>query len=167
MLQRLDKHYATWFDEQALAQGSKPRAEKERIKDPTFLEYERQFNLRNEQEKLAILRILRVSDISELSDTDQLAPIRAELLTFVHKEGWNCSGDFLKACEVGRRCYALLLVDQPDVRKEFADQNYRNALGDARLIKDALFLQGGILSNDKHVKRMASYVELDSVSSLG
>ncbi len=164
MLERLDAHYASVFDETSLREGSKPRKER---KDAKSLEYQRQFKAGVEHERQVILLLLgKIKEISELPVPKELKPMRARFLAFIRKESPECSGDYLRAVGVARYCYALLLAEVRKMRTEFSKRDYLNVFGDTRIIQNALFLQAEILSGDRPLKRMASYAGLNCVNKI-
>ncbi len=77
-----------------------------------------------------------------------------------------CVNNYLKAIDIARRCYALLLMEKIKIRNEFASPDYDNVFGDTTAIQNALFLKAAILSEDKQLRRMAGYVRLECVKSL-
>ena len=162
MLERLDSHFRSVFDESSLIEASKPKNERT---DARFLEYQNQFKADVEHERNVILLLLgKIKDISELPSPKELEQKRTQFLAFIQKEAPQCSGDYLKTVGVARHCYALLLAEKLKMRTEFSKQDYLNVFGDTRIIQNALFLQAGIFSGDKPLKRMASYAGLDCVN---
>jgi hypothetical protein len=165
LLERLDQYYRGVFNEESLLAASKSRRERRQQKDTEFLEYEGQLAAGVENEKQALLLLLgKLKDISELPLPDELKEKRLQFLAAIQREALNCSGDYLRAVNVARHCYALLLMEKLKMRTEFAKPGYLNVFGDTAIIQNALFMRAEILSSDKPLKRMASYAGLGCVS---
>jgi hypothetical protein len=129
-LERLDQHYRGVFDEERLSADSKPREEKERLRDTRFLEYQGESVKGVESERKAILWLLgQLNDVSELPPPKALEKHRAAFRAFIQDEAPRCAGEFLKGALVARYSYALLLMEKLNIRTEFADEAYLNVLG--------------------------------------
>jgi hypothetical protein len=153
-IERLDRFYRSIMDESSLLEESRPRGLRT---DAKFLNRERRWMEIIQQEKQAILLILGVRDISKLAMPKDMSEKRTQLLAFIRREAPKCRADFVRSIGVARHCYALLLIEDRQIRTEFSKPDYRNVLGDTFVLHNALFLQAKILSGDKPLKRMASY----------
>lgn len=159
-LERLDEAYRKEFDEERLSNAAKG------LKDTKLLNYERRRLEDIGAEKDAVLSIIRVTDIASLPAPRELEGPRADLLASIRAGVSACVNNYLKAIDIARRCYALLLMEKIKIRNEFASPDYDNVFGDTTAIQNALFLKAAILSEDKQLRRMAGYVRLECVKSL-
>jgi hypothetical protein len=90
----------------------------------------------------------------------------AGLLHQIQSKGARCFKDYRQCIEVARLCFALLLIEDREARRRFNSKGSVNGFGDAALIKDALFFNAKILSNDFGVRRMARYCGITTVREL-
>jgi len=81
----------------------------------------------------------------------------------------RCVGNFVLSCCTAEFTYALLLVNiyhKDSSEREKFIQNHKNLFGDTSMIRDALFFDAQILSDDeKHVHKMASYCQICCLKS--
>ena len=93
-------------------------------------------------------------------------PARSSLLKQIQSKALRCFKDYRQSIETARLCFALLLIEDPEARHLFNSKGSVNGFGDAALIKDALFFNAKILSNDFGVKRMAGYCGIITLPEL-
>ena len=160
-LERLDEAYKKEFDEERLSNAARG------LKDAKRLEYERRRLESIRAEKDVIRSIIGVTNIASLPAPRELQGQRADLLAFIRAGVPACVNNYLKAVDIARHCYALLLIEKIAIRNEFAwpVPDYDNVFGDTAAIQNALFLEAAILSEDKPLRRMARYAGLGCVRS--
>ncbi len=159
-LERLDEACRKEFDEKRLSNAARG------LKDAKLLKYERGRLENIRAEKDAVRSIIGVTDIASLPAPRELQGARADLLAFIRAGVPTCVNQYLKAVDIARHCYALLLMEKLAIRTEFASPDYDNVFGDTAAIQNALFLKAAILSEDKQLRRMAGYVGLECIKSL-
>lgn len=158
-LQRLDEPFSLVLDMEGMEEESKPRQHRT---DPVFKARRVRQLASIEEAKREILRLLKVKSIEELPKKNALASLQAELQNFITGAAPLCHLHWGNSIEVACHCYALLVIQDRQIRNEFAKSasDYPNVLGDTALVQNALFLRAGILSDDFAPKKMTSYIGL-------
>lgn len=156
-LQRLDPAFRSIFDETKLLEESHPRKLRA---DSEFQERLQGEKAQLEDAKQQILNILGVPSIAELLDRNALTGLQERIQRDITRNAPACRYSWEDSVKVAVLCFALLLIREGKARTRFGRDDKPNVLGDAMLIRDALFLHAGILSNDKEVRKMASFTGL-------
>src|ERR1017187_2847563 len=79
---------------------------------------------------------------------------------FITQQVGQCRHNFPISIKVNRLCYATLLLEDVEIRKEFDLPNYENVFGDMYILLTALFLKANILTRDGALTRMAKYANV-------
>jgi hypothetical protein len=118
---------------------------------------------------LSPLGFRRPKDESD-NELQQLAILRQRGRDVLQKEIKNeakkCFKNYRQSADVARMSLALLLKEEPDARHTFNRKGSANSCSDAGIIKDALFLNAWVLSEDKGVRTMASYCDVRALRKL-
>ena len=78
----------------------------------------------------------------------------------------KCFKNYRLSTEVARMSLALLLEKEPDARRTFDRKGSANSYSDAGLIKDALFLNAWVWSEDRGARQMAFYCGVRAFTEL-
>ena len=111
-----------------------------------------------ERTKRKILEILDVDDIAKLAPRSELSELEMRLTDYIRTNSARCFCHWINSGMVAECCYALLLIQDRQIRNEFAKPDYLNVLGDTMLVHNALFFRAKIFSRDFAPKKMASYI---------
>jgi|GEM_PF-2121590 len=109
------------------------------------------------EEKSRVLALLEANSIEEIGATGEGQAKDSALRLRIDQQRQKCFKDFWKSDEVSRYAHARLLLASRVARTEFARTDYMNVFGDRYLIQNALFLNTGVLSNDKNVRKFARF----------
>jgi hypothetical protein len=142
--------------------------------DAEFVESEKDFMTGVQIDKQNILTILNGFDLnnitSDSSGREEANNLKSSIVKKIHAAGSKCYRNYFLCNEVVYLCYATLLLEIDSVgiktRKEFFEQK-RNVFGDITIVRDALWLNAKILSNDNAIKRMVSYLNLPKIKVVG
>lgn len=155
MVDRIDKHFRHVFNLPALTEASKGKGE-------TVAEQKKKNQKTIDVHKKQIrdcLRIVNASDLLQPTDLS-ITVIAAELKQFITQQVGQCRHNFPISIKVNRLCYATLLLEDVEIRKEFDLPNYENVFGDMYILLTALFLKANILTKDGALTRMAKYANV-------
>ena len=165
-IERVDKAFLSVIDAEKLRAETKPFAQRT---DGEFEDWRKERFAGIERTKRKILEILDVDDIAGLAPRSELSELELSLTDYIRTNSARCVRHWINSGMVAECCYALLLIQDRQIRNEFAKPDYLNVLGDAMLVHNALFFQAKIFSKDFAPKKMASYIggiEITTVSKI-
>jgi len=165
-IERVDKAYFSVVDPEKLVEEKKPFAERT---DEKFVQWRKKTLANIDVAKRKILKILDIGNIAELASYAELSDLETQLTNYIRANSQHCFRNWVNSAMVAECCYALLLIQNGKIRKEFAEPDYLNVLGDTMLIHNALFFRSKILSKDFSPQKMASYIgnsEIVTVSKI-
>ena len=113
---------------------------------------------RNTDVKRTVLNLLGFPTAQSLPKPSDLNEVRNRLTEFVNSKKQSCPLDWDLCSKVSVICYAIELARNRKLQTEFFKPKYHNVFGDVVVLQNALFLNADILTGDKPLKRMASYV---------
>lgn len=157
MVDRLDEHMRYVFNLPALKEAS-------RQKGQTYLDEAANFRKNMELIKRDVREALKIKNASELPPPEDphLTLVAGYLKQFIQQKATQCRHNFPIAHRVSSLCHAVLLIEDPEIRKEFdmPVSEYPNVFGDMFILLTALFLKAKILTHDNGLIRMASYANI-------
>jgi len=154
-IERVDKAFLSVIDAEKLQEETKPFAERT---DERFTEWRKERFAGIERTKRKIFGILDVDDIVKLAPRSELSELEMRLTDYIRTNSARCFRHWINSAMVAECCYALLLIQDRQIRNEFAKPDYLNVLGDTMLVHNALFFRAKIFSGDFAPKKMASYI---------
>jgi len=164
ILERIDKEYRSVFDPKSLSASS---SESGRKTDAKMVQWEYDRKRTIEHERRQVLDLLGVKTISDLPPPEHSVELMKKLVAFIKSNARRCLFNWELSAYVARHSYALLLAEHfPKIHEEIAEREYWNVFGDTQILKDALFLEAGILSGDKALARMGGYCGLECVTDV-
>jgi hypothetical protein len=155
MVDRIDEHFRYVFNLPALSEASKGKGE-------TVAEQKEKNRSTIDAHKKQIRDCLQIVNATDLKPPTDLTitVIAAELKQFITQQVGQCRHNFPISIKVNRLCYATLLLEDVEIRKEFDLPNYENVFGDMYILLTALFLKANILTRDGALTRMAKYANV-------
>ena len=167
-IERYNSEFQKRFDPNQIKLASMERVKKT---DPKYQQAEAELIEKVRTEKQNILSVLKLTNLADLPPIEVAQQKQKDLIKYIRIEGRKCFSDYRTSMNIAGLCHAALLLEQDEIgvkmRKEFNDPDRRNVFGDVLLLRDALWFNARILSNDRAIMRMAEYLSLPGIKVTG
>lgn len=118
------------------------------------------------RETQRLTEFMRAELLNLLVKRADLQPTTPPLLEQIQEGLGQCFGNYRRSIDVARLCYAQLLTRSSRAVQNFLKKGSVNGFLDAGLIKDALFFNALILTQDAGVREMANYCGIKTFKEL-
>ncbi len=153
-IERFDKYFGRTKSKRKVRIASLSEDEKRR----QIPDYEDYSDNRAQSFKVAkkdLLERLGISHIDELDNRRKFKALRVCRQAVIKIRVPFCRGDYLESTDLAADCFALLLIESKHQRNEFKRDDKPHFLHDTILLRDAIYLGCGILTDDIDLTRMA------------